>query len=82
MRQTKSLVDLHRMMCERIDVTLYKDMTEEERAIENEQTRLSLSIAKQAINNGKLILEYEKALAQQKTLTNSVLADIIYGERS
>ena len=29
------------------------------------------------INNGKLILEYEKALAQAKTLQKSVLGDII-----
>ena len=81
MRQTKSLVDLHRAMLERIDVTLDDTLTEEERAVENEQSRIFLGIAKQTINNGKLILEYEKALAQRKTLTDSVLSEIIYGEK-
>lgn len=79
--KTKSLVDLHKRMLERIDITLSDDLSEEERAVENEQSRIFLGIAKQTINNGKLILEYEKALAQRKTLTNSVLSDIIYGEQ-
>jgi hypothetical protein len=80
-RKIRSLVDVHNAMCERMDITLCNDLTEEQRAIENEQSRLFLGIAKQTINNGKLILEYEKALAQRKTLTNSVLKDIIYGEQ-
>ena len=49
--------------------------------VENEQTRIIISTAKQMINNGKLILEYEKALAQAKTLKKSVLADMI-GEQN
>ena len=72
-----TLVELHDVMGSRIDVTLKTDLTQEEREMENEQTRLVIGIAKQMINNGKLILEYEKALAQSKTLTKSVLADII-----
>lgn len=80
MEKTRSLVDLHKRMMERVDATLSDDLSAEERAIENEQSRIFLGIAKQTINNGKLILEYEKALAQRKTLANSVLEDIIYGE--
>mgnify|MGYP006896652948 CR=1 FL=1 len=72
-----TLVDLHKVMGERINVTLRDDLTEEERTTENEQTRIIVSVGKQMINNGKLSLEYEKALAQQKTLTHSVLAEII-----
>lgn len=72
-----TLVELHDVMGDRIKVTLRKDLTVEERTIENEQTKIITSVAKQMINNGKLILEYEKALAQSKTLTHSVLKDII-----
>lgn len=72
-----TLVELHEVMGDRIKVTLTDDMTPEERTIENEQTRIVISTAKQMINNGKLILEYEKALAQAKTLKHSVLADMI-----
>lgn len=72
-----TLVELHNVMGERINVTLKDDLSQEERMVENEQTRIIISTAKQMINNGKLILEYEKALAQAKTLTHSVLADMI-----
>lgn len=72
-----TLVELHKVMGERIKVTLKEELTEEERMIENEQTRIVIGTAKQMINNGKLILEYEKALAQAKTLKHSVLADMI-----
>lgn len=72
-----TLVELHDVMGDRIKVTLRNDLTAEERTIENEQTKIVIGVAKQMINNGKLILEYEKALAQAKTLTHSVLADMI-----
>lgn len=72
-----TLVELHSIMGDRIKVTLKNDMTPEERSTENEQTKIIIGVAKQMINNGKLILEYEKALAQAKTLQKSVLADII-----
>lgn len=72
-----TLVELHEVMGDRIKVTLKDELTEEERMVENEQTRIIISTAKQMINNGKLILEYEKALAQAKTLKKSVLADMI-----
>lgn len=72
-----TLVELHDIMGDRIKVTLREDVTPEERTIENEQTKIIIGVAKQMINNGKLILEYEKALAQAKTLQKSVLADII-----
>lgn len=72
-----TLVELHTVMGDRINTTLRNDMSQEERMIENEQTKIIIGMAKQMINNGKLILEYEKALAQAKTLTKSVLSGII-----
>lgn len=72
-----TLVELHDIMGNRINVTLNDKLSTEEREVENEQTKIVIGIAKQMINNGKLILEYEKALAQAKTLQKSVLADII-----
>lgn len=72
-----TLVELHDIMGNRINVTLNDKLSTEEREIENEQTKIVIGIAKQMINNGKLILEYEKALAQAKTLQKSVLAGII-----
>ena len=72
-----TLVELHDVLGKRVEVTLKDNLSTEERTIENEQTKIVVGLAKQMINNGKLILEYEKALAQAKTLTHSVLADMI-----
>lgn len=72
-----TLVELHDTMGDRIKVTLRDDLSTEEREIENEQTKIIIGIAKQMINNGKLILEYEKNLAQVKSLEHSVLKDMI-----
>lgn len=72
-----TLVELHKVMGDRIEVTLSDNLSQEQREIENEQTKIVIGVAKQMINNGKLILEYEKALAQAKTLEHSVLGDMI-----
>ena len=72
-----TLLELHDVMGDRINTTLDDALSQEEREIENEQTKLIIGIAKQMINNGKLILEYEKALAQAKTLKHSILGDMI-----
>ena len=72
-----TLVELHGVMGDRIKMTLNDDLTQEQREIENEQTKIIIGVAKQMINNGKLILEYEKALAQAKTLEHSILGDMI-----
>lgn len=45
-----TLVELHNVMGERINVTLKEDLSQEERMIENEQTRIIISTAKQMIN--------------------------------
>lgn len=72
-----TLVELHSIMGERIKKTLEDGLSQEERMVENEQTKIIISVAKQMINNGKLILEYEKAMAQAKMLEKSVLTEII-----
>ena len=72
-----TLVELHKVMGDRIKITLREDLTTEQREIENEQSKIIISIAKQMINNGKLILDYEKSMAQAKNLEHSVLKDMI-----
>ena len=72
-----TLVELHKIMGDRIKITLREDLTTEQREIENEQSKIIIGIAKQMINNGKLILDYEKSMAQAKNLEHSVLKDMI-----
>lgn len=72
-----TLVELQQVMGDRIKVTLRDDLSPEERQTENEQTALIIETAKQMINNGDLILRTEKLMAQTKSLTHSIVMDLI-----
>ena len=76
-----TLVELHDVMGSRIETTLRDDLSTEERATENEQTRIIIGVAKQMINNGDLILRTEKLAAQTKLLHNSAAMKLIVGEQ-
>lgn len=73
-----TLIELQKVLGDRIEVTL-RDMTPEERQMENEQSQLIVNIAKQMINNGDLILRTEKLLAQNKNITKSFAMQLING---
>lgn len=75
-----TLLRLQEVLGERIEVTLKKDLTAEQRAVENEQTALIVETAKQMINNGDLILRTEKLAAQNRDLTTSAAMMLIRGE--
>ena len=72
-----TLLELQKVLGDRINATLQEDLSSEERQIENEQSALVMNIGKQMINNADLILRYEKLEAQTKCLTNSRLPHII-----
>lgn len=72
-----TLVELQKVLGNRIDITLKNDLTPEERQIENEQSALTMGIAKQMINNADLILRWEKLQAQTKSLEKSNMPKII-----
>lgn len=71
------LVGLQDVLGSRIEVTLDKTLTPEERETENAQTALIVGLAKQMINNGDLILRTEKLMAQSRNLTDSVAMTLI-----
>lgn len=77
-----TLVELQQVMGDRIKVTLRDDLSPEERQTENEQTALIIETAKQMINNGDLILRTEKLMAQTKSLTHSIVMDLIIGSKN
>ena len=74
-----TLVELQKILGDRVNVTLKTDLTPEERQIENAQSALILGLAKQMINNGDLILRTEKLMAQNKNLKESVTMKLING---
>lgn len=73
-----SLVELQKVLGERIEITL-KEMEPEERQIENEQSYLIMNLAKQMINNGDLVLRTEKLMAQTRSLESSVAYRLVNG---
>ena len=73
-----TLVELQKILGERIEVTL-KEMSPEERQTENEQSAIITNLAKQMINNGDLILRTEKLMAQTKSLKDSFAYKLIAG---
>ena len=75
-----TLVELQKVLGDRVNITLKEDLTPEERQTENEQSHLIMLLAKQMINNGDLILRTEKLMAQTKSLTNSVAMQLIKGD--
>jgi hypothetical protein len=75
-----TLLELQDILGDRISITLNNDLTPEERQIENEQSTLICSIAKQMINNGDLILRTEKLAAQNKNLKKSCAMKLITGK--
>lgn len=74
-----TLVELQKVLGDRINVTLRDDLSPEERQVENEQSHLIMTLAKQMINNGDLILRTEKLMAQNKSLEKSVIVSLIKG---
>lgn len=73
----KTILEVQKILGERIDITLKKDITPEEREQENAQTALVLMMAKQMINAGDLTLRTEKLMAQNKQLTGLVVGQMI-----
>lgn len=71
------LVELQKVLGERVELTLRTDLTEEERQTANEDSYLIMNLGKQMINNADLILRAEKLQAQNHALTDSVIMDLI-----
>lgn len=77
-----TLIELQKILGERIGVCLNDSLTAEERQIEYEQSVLIMGLAKQMINNGDLILRTEKLAAQNKGLRHSYAMELIEGKPS
>ena len=79
MNKKLTMLDLQKVLGDRVMVTLDNSLSPEERQTENEQSMLIMNIGKQMINNANLVLNYEKLLAQTKSLEKSVMPSIIGG---
>lgn len=71
------MTELQKILGERIEITLEKKLSPEERQTANEDSALIMELAKQMINNADLILRAEKLQAQNHALTDSVIIGMI-----
>ena len=72
-----TLVEVQKVLGDRISISLQEDKTPEQRQEDNEQSKLICGLAKQMINNGDLILRIEKLAAQNRNLETLVSYDLI-----
>ncbi len=71
------MIELQKILGDRVEMTLRADLSAEERQSENEQSYLIMGLAKQMINNADLVLRAEKLQAQTKSLEHSIVMDLI-----
>lgn len=76
-----TLLELQKVLGNRVEICLRDNLSAEERQQENEQSALIMNIAKQMINNGDLILRTEKLMAQSKNLEHSYAMELIDGRK-
>lgn len=77
MTEPMTMLELQKVLGDRINVTLKDNLSPEERQIENEQSALIMDIGKQMINNADLILRFEKLQAQTHNLKDSRMPTLI-----
>ena len=76
-----TLVQVQKILGDRIEVSLKENKTPEQRQEDNEQSALIMNIAKQMINNGDLILRIEKLASQTRNLKKIVSYEMIGAEQ-
>lgn len=71
-----TLMELQKVLGERIAITNDMDMCEEKRKKENEKSDMIARLAKQMINNADVILRTDKLIAEGK-LQNSTIEQVV-----
>ena len=72
-----TLVELQKVLGERIEIANNKEMSAEERKTENETSQVIASLAKQMINNADVVLRAEKLAADGKLKKTSSIKGLI-----
>ena len=72
-----TLVELQKVLGERIEIANNKDVDAETRKTENETSQVIASLAKQMINNADIVLRAEKLAADGKLKKTSSIKGLI-----
>lgn len=68
-----TLLELQKVLGERIEITKDLTLNEERRKIENEKSDMIARIAKQMINNADVILRTDKLIAEGKMQQGTIM---------
>lgn len=72
-----TLIELQKILGERIEITNSLDASSEELKSENEKSDIIARIAKQMINNADVVLRTNKLMAENKVQKESAIAKMI-----
>ena len=72
-----TLLELQKILGERIEIANQKDTDEETRKANNETSQVIASLAKQMINNADVVLRAEKLALEGKLKKNSSIKGLI-----
>lgn len=67
-----TLIELQKILGERIEIAMDKDMPLEQRAKEAEISQVISSLAKQMINNADVVLRSDKLVAEGKLINSNI----------
>jgi len=73
-----TLIELQKVLGERIAIAIDKNLTDEERKMETDLSQTISSLAKQMINNADIVLRTDKLVAEGK-LNNSNIIKLVNG---
>lgn len=76
-----TLLELQKILGERIEITNDMAMSEEERKKENEKSEIIARLAKQMINNADVVLRTDKLIAESKVSKDSTISKIFGSDR-
>lgn len=72
-----TLLELQKVLGERIEIANDMAMGEEERKKENEKSEIIARLAKQMINNADVVLRTDKLIAEGKLAQKSAISKIV-----
>ena len=72
-----TLIELQKVLGERIEIANNKDLDAETRKNENDTSQVIASLAKQMINNADVVLRAEKLVSEGKLKKNSNIKGLI-----
>ena len=77
-----TLLELQKVLGERIEITADLAMGEEERKTEHEKSEIIARLAKQMINNADVVLRTDKLISEGELKSNSTISKMVGSDKN